>query len=88
MSDQVPSTSVQSEKSCEMKKKFVNAITQHGNESNADEENIVIFSPSHSHSPIRECDDPVQHEAFEYNDSADSTYVSTKIFLFRYFCSL
>lgn len=83
MSDQVATTSAPAEISHEVKKKFVNAITQHGNESNADEENIVILSITRS--PIRECDEPVQHEEFEYNDfftaaSSDDSDVSTKTF--------
>lgn len=71
------------------RKKFMNASVQHGNEENADEENIVILAISKSrYSPIREIDEPVQREEFEYNDfvlakapADDGTNVSTKTFL-------
>lgn len=86
MSDQVPTTSAQAEIAPEIKKKFVNAITQHGNEANADMENIVVLTKSFS--PTREIDEPVQHEEFEYNDflaaAGDDSDVSTKtLFLSR-----
>jgi hypothetical protein len=74
MSDQLPSTSSSSsssssirvEESRDLGKKFINAATQHGNESNADEENIVVLAMSYS--PKREIDEPVEREEFEYND--------------------
>lgn len=45
-------------------KVLINAATQHGNANNADEENIVVLSLSHS--PKRETDDAVVwHEDFE-----------------------
>lgn len=83
MSDQVAATSAQSDITSEVKKKFVNAATQHGNETNADEENIVMLAITRS--PIRECDEPVQHEEFEYNDmlteaAGDDSNVSAKTF--------
>lgn len=67
------------------RKKFMNSAVQHGNEENADEENIVVLAISKSrHSPIREIDEPVQREDFEYNDfflvkahADDGTNVST-----------
>lgn len=83
MSDQVPTASAQAEMPQGAKKKFVNAITQHGSESTADEENIVVLVAIRSgRSPNRECDDPVQHEEFEYNDfvAGDASDVSTKTF--------
>lgn len=72
MSDQLPSTSTSSlaphvdEESRDLQKKFINAAVQHGNESNADEENIVVLAMSYS--PKREIDEPVEREEFEYND--------------------
>lgn len=70
----IPSTSSAvslDEKKCE-KKMLMNAATQHGNESNADEENIVLLAVTRS--PIRETDDEVVwHEEFIYPDDDVST---------------
>lgn len=97
MSAPTTSTSHAAEAS-EPKKKFMNSAVQHGNEENADEENIVVLAISKSrHSPIREIDEPVQREEFEYNDFLakapfDGTNVSTKnlayILYFRYIFKL
>lgn len=94
MSDPLPSTSsslpsslsrdVEMPNVDELQKKFVNSSTQHGNEDNADEENIVVLATSYS--PIREIDEPVQREEFEYSDyllakalaEEDDMNVSTK----------
>jgi hypothetical protein len=62
MSENIPSTST---------KKFINSSTQHGNESNADEENIVVLAKSFS--PTREVDDPVVwHEDFQQNEDVST----------------
>jgi hypothetical protein len=53
-------------------RKFMNLATQHGNESNADEENIVVLALSFS--PKRETDDDVVwHEELEEYDADVST---------------
>ena len=84
MSAPTTSTSHAAEAS-ELKKRFMNSSVQHGNEENADEENIVVLAYCKSRdSPIREIDEPVQREEFEYNDflakapADDSMNVSTK----------
>lgn len=58
------------------KKKMMNVQTQHGNEQNADEENIVVLSKLFQASPTRDADFDavVWHEEFE---SSDQENVST-----------
>ncbi|KAG5676307.1 hypothetical protein PVAND_006154 [Polypedilum vanderplanki] len=77
MSDKpVPSTSATAVET--VKKKFMNSATQHGNESNADEENIVIFA--NSNSPIRETvDEVVWHEEIIYDEDVSTKKIKLPI---------
>lgn len=90
MSDQeLPSTSTSKDISNNLQKNFVNRSVQHGKEENADEENIVVLLKSYS--PVREIDNPVEIEEFEYHDYLlkkafdsdcdDDLKVSTKTFI-------